>query len=133
MFIECTPNPLYSESGLYSSLFYVHKINYSLEQLLIASVKLSRGSSSFFYNYGSWGRCSGTVSMFHERMNYKDTGICLTDFIDWLVFSTLLVNCCPHGRRNYTCVLLPLYLLSDLPPSPPLQSKCSVYTNSVWL
>jgi hypothetical protein len=20
----------------------------------------------------------------------------------------------PHGRRNYTCVLLPLYLLSDL-------------------
>jgi hypothetical protein len=25
---------------------------------------------------------------------------------------------CPHGRRNYTCVLLPLYLLSDLPPLP---------------
>ncbi len=24
----------------------------------------------------------------------------------------------PHGRRNYTCVLLPLYLLSDLPPPP---------------
>ncbi len=48
--------------------------------------------------------------------------LCLTDFIDWrhihswLVFSTQLVNCCPHGRRNYTCVLLPLYLLSDLPP-----------------
>ncbi len=48
--------------------------------------------------------------------------LCLTDFIDWryihswLVFSVQLVNCCPHGRRNYTCVLLPLYLLSDLPP-----------------
>jgi hypothetical protein len=24
----------------------------------------------------------------------------------------------PHGRRNYTCVLLPLYLLSDPPPTP---------------
>ncbi len=30
------------------------------------------------------------------------------------------VNCCPHGRRNYTCVLLPLCLLSDLPPLPKL-------------
>jgi hypothetical protein len=58
-------------------------------------------------------------------MNYKDTkpymsaflsvdlltdfaAFCLTDFIDWryihswFVFSTQLVNCCPHGRRNYT-------------------------------
>jgi hypothetical protein len=57
--------------------------------------------------------------------------MCLTYFIDWkyihswLVFLTLLVNCCPHERRNYTCVLLPLYLLSDLPPT--------VYTDSVWL
>jgi hypothetical protein len=25
----------------------------------------------------------------------------------------------PHGRRNYTSVLLPLYLLSDPPPPPP--------------
>ncbi len=64
-------------------------------------------------------------------MTYKDTkpytsvflsvdlltdfaAFCLTDFIDWrcihswFVFSTQLVNCCPHGRRNYTCVLLPL-------------------------
>jgi hypothetical protein len=32
--------------------------------------------------------------------------------------STQLVNYCPHGRRNYTCVLLPLYLLSDILPSP---------------
>ncbi len=78
-------------------------------------------------------------------MNYKDTkpfisaflsvdlltdfaAFCLTDFIDWryihswFVFSTQLVNCCPYGRRNYTCVLLPLYmyLLSDLLPPPPL-------------
>jgi hypothetical protein len=51
--------------------------------------------------------------------------LCLTDFTDWryihswMVFSTQLVNCCPHGRRNYTCVMLPLYLLSDLPPPPP--------------
>jgi hypothetical protein len=64
--------------------------------------------------------------------------LCLTDFIEWrythswLVFSTQLVNCCPHGRRNYTCVLLPLYLLSDLPPSPS-QIRCKVYTDNVWL
>ncbi len=50
--------------------------------------------------------------------------MCLTDFMDWryihswLVLSIQLVNCCPHGRRNYTCVLLPLYLLCDLPPLP---------------
>jgi hypothetical protein len=36
--------------------------------------------------------------------------------------------------RNYICVLLPLYLLSDLlPPSPPFQTKCTVYTDSVYL
>jgi hypothetical protein len=77
----------------------------------------------------------------HGRMNYKDTkpymsaflsvdlltefvAFCLTDFIDWryihswFVFSTQLVNCCPHGRKNYTCVACTvatlLYLLSDL-------------------
>ncbi len=78
----------------------------------------------------------------HGRMNYKDTkpymsaflsvdlltdfaAFCLTDFIDWryihswFVFSTQLVNCCPHGRRNYSlwylCTVAPLlYLLSDL-------------------
>jgi hypothetical protein len=87
-------------------------------------------------------------------MNYKDTEPCMsdflsvdlltdfaafysTDFIDWryihswLVFSTQLVNYCPHGRRNYTCVLLPLYILSDL--LPPSQTKCTVYTDSVCL
>ena len=36
----------------------------------------------------------------------------------WLVFSTQLVNCCPHGRRNYTCVLLPLYCTFSLTSSP---------------
>jgi hypothetical protein len=62
--------------------------------------------------------------------------LCLTDFIDWryihswLLFSTQIVNYCHHGRRNYTCVLLSLYLLSDLPPS---QTKWTVYTDSVWL
>jgi hypothetical protein len=46
--------------------------------------------------------------------------LCLTDLINsryilsWLVFSTQHVNCCPHGQRNYTCVLLPLQLPSDL-------------------
>jgi hypothetical protein len=50
--------------------------------------------------------------------------LCLTDFIDWriihpwLVFLTQLVNCFPNAPSNYTCVLLPLYLLSDLPPPP---------------
>jgi hypothetical protein len=39
----------------------------------------------------------------------------------------------PHGQRNYTCVLLPLYLLSDLPPPPPSQTTCTVYTDSMWL
>jgi hypothetical protein len=35
-----------------------------------------------------------------------------------------------EGAIHNTCVLLPLYLLSDLPPS---QTKCTVYTDSVWL
>ncbi len=64
----------------------------------------------------------------------------LTDFIDWryihllLAFSTQLVNCCPHGRRNHTCVLL-LCCPSTfcLTFSPPSQPKCTVYTDSVWL
>jgi hypothetical protein len=67
---------------------------------------------------------------------------CLTDFLDWryihswFVFSTQLVNCCPHGRRNYTCVLLPLYCtfsLTSPSPPPPSQTKCTVYTDSVWV
>ncbi len=61
--------------------------------------------------------------------------LCLTDFIDWryihtwLVFSTQLVNCCSHERRNYTCVLLLLYLLSDLPKL----NVQYIHTDSVWL
>jgi hypothetical protein len=78
----------------------------------------------------------------HGRMNYKDTKpymsaflsvdlltdiatFFLTDFIDWryihsrFVFSTQLVNCCSHGRRNYTCVLLPLNCTFSLTSSPP--------------
>ncbi len=94
----------------------------------------------------------------HGQMNYKDTkpcmsaflsvdlltdfaALCLTDFIDWryihswFVFSTQLVNCCPHGRRDYTCVLLPLYstVPSPWPPSPSPPSQCTVYTDSFWL
>ncbi len=76
-------------------------------------------------------------------MNYKDTkpymsafllvdlvtdisAFCLTDFIDWryihswMIFFQL-VNCCPHGRRKYTCVLLPLYSTFSLTSSPLLK------------
>ncbi len=64
---------------------------------------------------------------------------CLTDFIDWryihswLVFSTQLVNCCPHGRRNNICVLLPLYGTFSLtfPPPSPFPNWCTVFTDSV--
>jgi hypothetical protein len=64
---------------------------------------------------------------------------CLTDFIDWryihswFVFSTQLVNCFPHGRRNYTCVLLPLYCTFSLTSSPLPPSQWTVYTDNAWL
>jgi hypothetical protein len=85
-------------------------------------------------------------SLFHGRMNYKDTkpymsaflsvnlltdfaAFCLTDFIDWryilswFVLSTQLVNCFPSRKkeRYFTCVLLPLYCtfsLTSFPLSP---------------
>ena len=67
--------------------------------------------------------------------------MCLTDFKDgryihsWLVFSTQLVNCCPHGQRNelYLCTVAPLlYLLSDLlPPSPLPNVQYIVYRQCV--
>jgi hypothetical protein len=80
-------------------------------------------------------------STIHGRMNYKDTkpymsaflsvdlltdfaAFCLTDFIDWryihswFVFSTQACELLPHGRRNYTCVLLPLYCTFSLTSSP---------------
>jgi len=40
------------------------------------------------------------------------------------------VNCCPHGRRKYTCVLLPLYSTFSLTsfPLPPFSKKMySIY------
>ncbi len=40
-------------------------------------------------------------------------------------------SCCPHRRRNYNCVLLPLYLLSDLPPF--LNKMSSIYRQCVAL
>ncbi len=87
-------------------------------------------------------------------MNYKDTkpymsaflsvdlltdfAFCLTDFIDWryihswFVFSTQLVNCCPH--ELYLCTVAPLlYLLSDLLPPPPFPMYSILHTDSVWL
>jgi hypothetical protein len=95
------------------------------------------------------------VPLYHGRMNYKDTkpylsaflsvdlltdfaAFCSTDFIDWryihswFVFSTHLLSCFPHGRSNYTCVLLPLYGTFSL-PSPPPPSQCTVHADSVWL
>ncbi len=94
----------------------------------------------------------------HGRINYKDTkpymsaflsvdlltefaAFCLTDFIDWrythswFVFSTQLVNYCPHGWGGTIlvyCVAPLLYLLSDLLPlPPPPPSQCTVYTDNV--
>ncbi len=94
----------------------------------------------------------------HGRMNYKDTksymsaflsvdlltefaAFCLTDFIDWryihswFVFSTQLVNCCPHGQRNYMVLVYwcPSTVPSLWPPPPSPTSQCTVYTDSVWL
>ena len=41
----------------------------------------------------------------------------------------------PWTKELYLCSVAPLlYLPSDLlPPSPPSQTKCTVYTDSVWL
>ncbi len=94
----------------------------------------------------------------HGRMNYKDTkpnmtaflsvdlltdfaAFCLTDFIDWryihswFVFSTQLVNCCPHGRRNYTLLVYccPSPVPSLWPPSPsPLPNVQYIQTECDW-
>jgi hypothetical protein len=93
-------------------------------------------------------------------MNYKDTKPymsaflsvdLLTDFCGILfnrfyrleihslmvctIFSTQLVNYCPHGRRNYTCVRLPLYCTFSLTssPLPPFPMYSILYTESVCL
>jgi hypothetical protein len=78
-----------------------------------------------------------SASLFNIDLLTDFAALCLTDFIDWryihswLVFSTQIVNCCPHGQRNYTCVLLPLYFLSDLPPPPHLLKQNVQYIQTV--
>jgi hypothetical protein len=99
------------------------------------------------------------VSCIHGQMNYKDTkpcmsaflsvalltdfvAFCSTDFTDrkyihsWFVFSTQFVNFCPHGRRNNTCVLLPLYCTfsltsSPLPPLPNVQYMQTIEIDTI--
>ncbi len=64
----------------------------------------------------------------------------LSDFLDWrcinswFVFSAQLVNCCPHGRRNYMVLVYccPSTVPSLWPPPPSPPSQCTVYTDSVW-
>ncbi len=94
-------------------------------------------------------------------MNYKDTkpymsaflsvdlltefaAFCLTDFKDWryihswFLFSTQLVNCCPHGRRNFSILVYccPSTVPSHWPPTPyplfPMYSICRQCV-TVWL
>ncbi len=53
----------------------------------------------------------------------------LTDFAAFVFnrfYRPSLLTVAPVDDRNFTCVLLPLYLLCDL--SPPSQTKCTVYT-----
>ncbi len=72
---------------------------------------------------------------------------CLTDFIDWryihswFVFSTQLVNCCTHGRRNYMILVYccPSTVPSLWPPSPPplpnvqyIQTVCDCGGGGCW-
>jgi hypothetical protein len=68
--------------------------------------------------------------------------LCLTDFIDWryihsyqhlLVFSTQLVNCCPHGRTILVFTVSPLSSLWPLPPPLPKLTVQYIYTDSVSL
>jgi hypothetical protein len=55
-------------------------------------------------------------------MNFA--AFCLTDLIDWRYIHSVVCIFDPACEllppRNYTCVLLPLYLLSDLLPPYPL-------------
>ncbi len=66
--------------------------------------------------------------------------LCLTDFIDGrdihlsLVFSTQLVNCCPHGWRTILVYCCPsTFFLTSPTPNPLSQTKCTVHRDSVWL
>ncbi len=79
LFIEYTLNTPYSERVIYSSLYCVHISTFSLEQRLIAPVKLSRGSSSF-YNYRPRGW------LFHHKWD-----VCQKSAI-----ATLCVLCVAH-------------------------------------
>jgi hypothetical protein len=64
------------------------------------------------------------------------SALCLTDFIDWShslmvgIFDSACELLPPWTKELYLCTVAPL-LLSDLPPHS--QTKCTVYTNSVWL
>ncbi len=67
---------------------------------------------------------------------------CLTDSIDWryihlwFVFSTQLVNCCPHGPMEEGIILVyccPSTVPSLWPPPPSPSSQCTVYADIVWL
>jgi hypothetical protein len=91
-------------------------------------------------------------------MNYKDTkpymsaflsddllknfvAFCLTDFIDWRYIELMIcifdpaceLNSCPNGRRNYTCVQLPLYCTFSLTsaPLPPSHFSVCIYRQCV--
>jgi hypothetical protein len=75
--------------------------------------------------------------LMHGQMNYKDTepymsafllngpvngpcGMCLTDFRDWIRSLMVGRDTVSHiGIFDPSCVMLPLYLLSDLPALPP--------------
>ncbi len=79
--------------------------------------------------------------LFYKIELFMDfAALCWTYFMywryihSWLVYSTQLVKCCPHGQRNYTCILYccPSTFSLTSPPSPPL-SILNVHTNSVWL
>jgi hypothetical protein len=64
--------------------------------------------------------------------------LCLTDIIDRRYFHSWLVHTACERLPSMDeatileyCVLLPLYRLSN--PPPPSQTKCILYTDSVWL
>ncbi len=89
----------------------------------------------------------------YGRMNYKDTAFTLSLPVNRLpgilykrfhrleIHSHILgifdpaCELLPPWTKNYTCVQLPLYSTFSLTssPLPPSQTKCTVYTDSVWL
>jgi hypothetical protein len=108
--------------------------NYKGRRQILTCLDWGRRNFFLAFLVGTSPSNKGTVlhvsfhSFNHGRMNYKDTkpymssflsvdlltdfaAFCSTDFIDrryihsWFEFSTQLVNCCPHGRRNYTLLV----------------------------